>query len=70
MASPVDLTIPAGAGNLRGMKKILLLLGSVLLLSGCVVKFRGQELLGINPDGRILFVHPETLGTNENVVPH
>lgn len=50
------------------MKKLLLLLGLVLLLGGCTILFRGQPVLGVDPNGNITYEHPEQPRTNQGPV--
>lgn len=53
------------------MRKSVTLLLALVLAAGCVVKFRGQPLVSLDPSGNVVFTHPETVpmgGTN--VISH
>lgn len=64
----LNLTTPAGAGYLCRVKKLILSLSALALLSGCVLKFRGQDVISVNPDGHFFFEHPEYAETNRGPV--
>jgi hypothetical protein len=51
--------------------KIICAIVGLLLLCGCSITWKGLPLLGVNPNGRLLYEHPELLSTNgAAVVPH
>lgn len=46
----------------------LLAVFGLALLTGCAITWKGLPLVGINPDGYLLFEHPELVKTNGHQV--
>lgn len=54
----------------RGLAAALALVLAGEGVTGCVLRLKGQEVLGVNPDARIMVEHPEIVATNEIRVVH
>ena len=54
------------------MKRLCVILGlfGMVSLVGCTMSLQGKPLFGLDPNGSLMYKHPEVLDTNQVIVPH